>query len=242
MMKERIELYSVVGVCCLLISTTAHGQNTAPTNAELLAAIKGVSSQLETLRSDVANAATKREVADLSGRLEATVDLVYEQEKELRKLKNDYEVVKDYLNTQLVDQRQILAALSMRDSQGSHVLDIRSNMQSKDFQRDLTDAVNRSLQTHGTLRVENRMSIDRSLRVNGTLYRIAGSSTREFRVPVGTVATELVGYESEKQLTITAPTYTVKLVIAPDETRKIWYGPPVYVNPPIYIEPTYVFW
>jgi hypothetical protein len=99
----------------------------------------------------------------------------------------------------------------------------------------------------GTVYVSNEMSSEQTLKVNGAYYRIPPHTTnyRIESVPVGTLTTELVGYESPKNWTIAAPHYQQRIKIAPDPApaypqqrvvyRQIVDYPPVIEYSPVYV-------
>lgn len=131
--------------------------------------------------------------------------------------------------------RDIAKKVATPSGQQMYALDIRRQMQTETFREEMAEAVQSSLRREGTLRVENRMVTDQYLRVNGSQHRIPALSTLDVKVSVGTVTTELVGYEAPKHVTVCAPSYLQRLVIAPSPAT------PVIAGPSYLFEPSYIF-
>jgi Ni,Fe-hydrogenase III component G len=141
----------------------------------------------------------------------------------------DHDQKLGYIVKQIVDE----------DGRDMIVLNVRGQMDSSPtFRQDMSDAVHASLHRQGVLVIENRMGTGQYLLVNRKREYIPAGTTR-IPVPVGTVTTELEGYESPKNWTIGAPNYEQKIVIAPSPVRREYLAGPVYVEPaPLW----YVVW
>jgi hypothetical protein len=192
-------------------------------------------------KDDLSDFVTK---AELKSEVQALTDLISEQDAEIQKLRKDYGEYKVLAQQQIAEQGQILDAISRRDSTGSPIPAIRSNMDnSRDFRREMSNAVHRSIRRQGTVTINNGTPSDQYLRVNHTEYRIPASSSRDVKVPVGTVTTELTGWEAPKNWTVGAPHYKQVINIRYKPTarvvarRPVVMGPPVIVNSPVIVEP-----
>lgn len=158
-------------------------------------------------------------IAKNEGKINANTAHLEQKQDEIRKLTNV-----------VVDNRarisQITKAVGPVGS--PYTLDLKGLMNTRPaFREEMKDAVQRSLDRFGTLEVENRMGTSQLLRINQRDEWIPPYSARTFEgLPVGTLTTELVGYEAAKHLTITAPTYRQRLVIAasPRPTRSVDLG------------------
>ncbi|MFZ5829202.1 MAG: hypothetical protein ACOY3P_03905 [Planctomycetota bacterium] len=206
---------------------------TDATNADLLRELRRLSTRIDAMSAQMVTSQTlaaatagmvhqsefsesNQRLQQLSDRVEQLNQLYLEQQAEIRKLRTDYDVVTEGLSNQMVEQRRLLEAISGTDSSGTPYLRMNAIMQqSPEGREEVARAVNSSLQRTGTLRVENGMASDQTVAINQTEYQIPANSSRDFTVPIGTVTTQLVGYEEPKHLTVAAPTYEQRLVIAP---------------------------
>ncbi len=140
------------------------------------------------------------------------------------------------LRDRVYDQEVILANIAKRISQPNgperYIVDIRGNLQSPTFRNELSDAVNEVLPREGKLHIHNRMSTTQTLTVNRKDYQIAPGDRLVVTVPVGTVTTELVGFEAPRNWTIGAPTFEERIVIGPREERRVLYQPAESVYSP----------
>jgi len=195
-----------------------------PNIAALRAAVERISQNMVT-KDDLKNLVTQEELAEVKRDIDATANTFRAQSQEIRGLKDELDVINDTFKSQLAEQRRVLEAISEPDSQGNPILDLRSAMQSRDFRQDMSAAVNNSMQRRGTLQVVNRTGQPQSIRVNDAQYEVDAHASREFNVPVGTVTTELVGYETPKHLTVAPPRYFQRLLIKPEsgvQRRVAW--------------------
>jgi hypothetical protein len=123
------------------------------------------------------------------------------------------------------ENRRMLADISYPDAAGNRILAVRDQVHSSpQFRAELAQAVSEATspapEPRCVLRVENNMSTGQYMKVNGTLYWILPSSTRDFEVPTGTVTTELAGYEPPRYHWVGATNYLQRVVIAPRETQR----------------------
>jgi hypothetical protein len=126
-------------------------------------------------------------------------------------------------------QGQIAKRVSRPDGEDAYVLSIMDNMQrSPEFRQEMDRAVHDSMRRQGTLAIENQMDTYQTVRVNNATYQVAPHGNLNLEVPVGTVTTELVGYEQEKHWTLGPPNYQIQIGIRPN------YAQPVYVDAPVY--------
>jgi hypothetical protein len=124
------------------------------------------------------------------------------------------------LKSVVFEQRKQLGQIgkAVADSGGKElwVPNLRQNMQAApEFRQDMSQAVHDSLRQNGALRVQNRMNAGQYLTVNGKTEYIPPLATVTFDVPVGSLTTELKGFEAAKNWTIGPPNYTQEIVISP---------------------------
>lgn len=169
--------------------------------------------------------------------------LVEDQNKQLAKVYEEYQRLADRLDAQLKEQRARLEQIAEQDNAGHYVLAIRANMaKSPEFRQAMTAVVHEAMRREGTLRVQNQTGVGVHLRVNNDkTYYIAPYSTHpDITVPVGTLTTELVGYEPPKNWTIGAPHYFQQINITPSPTRVV-VEPAVVALPALGVPLTYVW-
>ena len=107
------------------------------------------------------------------------------------------------LKTEVGGQKTILVRISRHDAKGTPIVDLNANMQNPEFHRDFADAVGGVVPPQtGVVRVYNQTPIPRQLRINGRMESITAHSTASYSIPVGSLVTELVGYEGPKTWTI----------------------------------------
>jgi hypothetical protein len=126
------------------------------------------------------------------------------------------------------------------------------NMQDRLHQAEQT--LNRST---GTLHVRNNMATGYWLKINGTSKFFAAGTSQSMDVPAGTLITELEGYESPRNWTIGAPSFSQTIEINPRRTTLrpaspapatpviVNPAPPIWIDPFVYVGPTWVwdpFW
>jgi len=116
-------------------------------------------------------------------------------------------------------QGQIAREIAQPDGAKLLVPDIRGNMErSTAFRQEVSAAVHDVMRRHGTLRIENQTAVGHTIRVINTgrsVYIPPGEISAPVDVPVGTVGTELVGYEAPRNWTIGPPGYEQHIVIKP---------------------------
>jgi hypothetical protein len=150
---------------------------------------------------------------------EALKTVVQEQYAGLDSLVRKQEETIAAIESQNVAQEQMLAAISTPDSSGRHIPNVRAIMQDPAGKAAMDEAVHAVMRRQGTVRVANRMNVGYDLLVNRARYYIPANSTKEVSVPVGSVTTELVGYESPKNWTVAAPDYVQDVIIGPRAER-----------------------
>lgn len=205
------------------------GTPAAPTEPAALSAVDAKqNADIRKLREDLNRLAT---LAEQQGQqVTSMVSTLAEQNAELRKLRADFDRITDTLDRQLAEQRSRLEQVSERDNQGNYVPSVRGSMaKSPEFREAMVNVVHDSLRKQGTLRIQNQMGVGVQLRVNNEqTYYIAPYSTHaDITVPVGTLTTELVGYESPKNWTIGAPNYFQQINVTPSASRVLVAPAPV---------------
>jgi hypothetical protein len=194
---------------------------------QLIAAITRLSEQMTALNERMGEAVTRDQ---LQQEIESLTALISEQDAELKKLKDGFEQLKDMGYQLHQEQQQVLDTISRQDSQGNRVLSLRNIMDnSKDFQQEMSSAVHDSMKTSGTLRINNKTLGGKYVRVNGAQYYLPAGAVQEITVPVGSVMTELVGWESPKTWTVGPPNYLQSIDINPRQPAYVetWRLPTV---------------
>jgi hypothetical protein len=183
---------------------------------QLIGAVNKLSQQMTALNERLDQAATSDE---LKQQIESLTALISEQDAELQQLKNGFEQLKDMGYQLHQEQQQVLDTISRQDSQGNRVLSLRNIMDnSKDFQQEMSTAVHDSMKTSGTMRINNKTLGGKYVRVNGTQYYLPAGAVQDVTVPVGSVMTELVGWESPKTWTVGPPNYLQSIDINPRQS------------------------
>jgi len=166
----------------------------------------------------------------------ATMAVVGDQSKQIEQLKKDFDRALEVHRENQAEMKRILDTISGTDNSGNRVLKLFPIMkQSPQFRQEVTDAVHETMRQQGTVRVRNEMGTSNTLLVNGQRYSIPPYSTVEINVPVGTLTTELPGYESPKNWTIGPPNYTQSIDIRPKYNPVVIVEPPRFVYPPLVI-------
>jgi hypothetical protein len=155
---------------------------------------------------------------------------VEQLEQEVLELKSNLLSLQNELAEKDAELLEIVQAISERDSNNQPILALRSIMKSSDqFRQEMQKAVNESIQREGQLVVDNRTSGVQFLSVNGKTERIEALTRHVFKVPVGTLTTELIGQESAKNWTVGAPGYRQEIIIRP-RTRQVVASPVIIVE------------
>ncbi|MBW3596304.1 MAG: hypothetical protein KY475_03405 [Planctomycetes bacterium] len=158
-------------------------------------------------------------VTDLTDGVDSLQGVVQDQGEQIRQIDEKYENSIAVLQDQASQINRILDAISRTDSQNQPILNIASAMQSQEFRRDFSQAINDGLRETqmGKLEVTNNMSTSQYLRINGELRLIPAFTKMDVQVPVGTLTTELAG-EAPKNWVVAPPNYTQGIIIAPRQT------------------------
>ena len=147
--------------------------------------------------------------------------------------------------TQLVyEQEGALGDVAKRISQSGmdrYVVNLRGAMEVPEFRKELTEAVHDVIRQQGTLRIDNRSAVEHRLRVNGLQYLVPALGTIEVHVPVGTLTTELAGYEPPKNWTVGPPNYHQGITITRTAAPTVFIAPPVIVDAPVFGPPLIVY-
>jgi hypothetical protein len=202
--------------------------------AELTKAVSKLSEQMVTT-DDLNNLVTK---AKLQSEVKALIVTLQDQSIQIQEMRIEFFELLAAVDAEVEAQGKNLAAISRLNRDGIYTPAIKSIMDnSPSFSKEMKDVVNKSIRTHGTLLIENKMNLAQSLRVNGQDYRIPAKSKLNVPVPVGTVTTELVGYEAPKHLTVSPPTYFQRVVISPGKRAPVYVSPPLIIDDPLFLVP-----
>ena len=211
---------TVTSLLVLLLPLVVRGQE-AKSVGEL-------SQEIEVLRADIKRAAS--DLLEMSKKVENNTAATIENSKGIERLAG---VINDGLTRQqelferidaltklqqeqLVQQQQVLDAITQRDSQGNEVLRLSANMEkSEEFRQDMRQAVNESIQKEGDVIIHNKMPSQQRIKVNQTEYDIPAGETLTLKVPVGTLTAQLPG-QRLTNWTVHAPQYKQAIDIVPD--------------------------
>jgi len=192
----------------------------------------------------------QRQMSTLTDHVTSVTELVRNNKTELVQNRDKLGELTSKINAQLDEQRQILEAISARDSTGSYFLRLDNIMSSSTVGREqLSRAVEESLRRSGTFKIENQMGYDQHILVNRVQYRVLAGGTLNLDVPIGTVTTQLPG-QKIVNWTITAPDYNETIQIIPTHTTyrpvappasPIDVAPPAYVVPPWNVSPSWYY-
>ncbi len=222
-------------------SPSASAPATAPAETSVEAELRRLRTELDRLKSLVDEHA--KTLRTQSQDISKILYLVEDQNKQLAKVYEEYQRLADRLDAQLKEQRARLEQIAEQDNAGNYVPAIRANMaKSPEFRQAMTAVVHEAMRREGTLRVQNQTGLGVHLRVNNDkTYYIAPYSTHpDITVPVGTLTTELVGYEPPKNWTIGAPHYFQQINITPSATRVV-VEPAAIALPALWTPVTYVW-
>ena len=199
--------------------------------------------ELKDLRTDyeVVKDKLDKEVADFEKfrtDYEVVKDKLDKEVADFEKFRTDYEVVTDKLHFQVGEQEKILNAIARKDSSGRPILALDAIMNaSSEGRREIGRAVHGVLRQQGTLVIRNKMTTGQWISINRRQEFVPALSSRWISVPVGTLTTELVGWESARNWTINPPNYHQEIEIIPRPTAPAFVYPPLIVHPPIIIGP-----
>ena len=114
-------------------------------------------------------------------------------------------------------QGQIAQEVAQADGGTLLVPDIRGNMErSPQFREEVSNAVHDVLRQRGTLRIENQTGVGHTVRVvnlGRSVYIPPGGISDPIDIPVGTLSTELVGYEAPRNWNVGPPNYEQRIRI-----------------------------
>ncbi len=114
-------------------------------------------------------------------------------------------------------QGQIAQGISRSDGETLHTMRLLGNMDdSPEFEQEVSEAVHRVLRRRGTLIIENQTEVGHTVRVVNTgrsVYIPRRQVSEPIDVPVGTVTTELMGYEGPRNWNVGPPSYEQRIRI-----------------------------
>ena len=179
--------------------------------------------QLEVVKADLTKA--RRDVNKNKANLKAAVEVFKEQDVLLGDLARENKSLLAMLQQQASEQETLLAAVTKKDNHGAPMIDIEAIMDNDTGRQEMASAVHESMRRDGKLTVENQTDVGYTLQINGingfSKYIWPRSKPKPFKVPVGTLTTELVDHESPKNWVIAPPNYEQRLVIAPAVNQSV---------------------
>ncbi|HVC96208.1 MAG TPA: hypothetical protein VND64_21170, partial [Pirellulales bacterium] len=197
--------------------------------------VAGITSSVEEIYGTTEKLTASADKA--SKRVKAMEDSIAELNALIHKLELKQDALIGGLDRELVSVNRALSDISDYDEAGNRILAVRNTMQSKKGREQLSDVVHESLKRKGMLRIHNKMPYDQRIQVNGGDYDVRAGQTLVINdVPLGTLTTELVGWEAPRNWTIAPPTYEQTIMIEPARAPRV--APPrvVYVDPPNFID------
>ena len=172
------------------------------------------------------------------------------------------------------DQNAKLGAIAKKVTQSdgdTWVPNINRAWENEQFRQDMSRAVHGSMDRQGTVWIHNKSAVGHTLLVNNSHYVYVGPG-QDHRVEglsVGTISTELVGYERPRNWSLGPPDYEQHINIVPNSPTRVVaerpvsesatlrtvyspYSPPVYstpvfvappvvVGPPVVVDPPIVW-
>jgi hypothetical protein len=146
-----------------------------------------------------------------------------------------------------VDQDAKLGAIAKKVSQGgadTWVPDIRRAWENDEFRQDMQRAVHGSMGQQGTLWLHNKSTVGHTVIVNNNqhVYVGPGQDYAVRNLAVGTISTQLHGYESPRNWTLGPPNYEQHVDIIPNAPTSVVVARPVeststvttVYSPPVY--------
>jgi uncharacterized small protein (DUF1192 family) len=165
---------------------------------------------------------TREEFQTLQAQVKANTDVIDSVDDRLAVISKENAELLAQIQEQNAAQSQMLAAISTQGAGGNPIPNLRAIMDDSQGRESLENAVHQVLRRQGTVTIENRLGQGYSIEVNRQAHFVpAGGGITISNVPVGTVTTELVGYEETKYWAITPPDYQLKIVIGPRERQVV---------------------
>lgn len=162
------------------------------------------------------------------------------------------------------DQDAKLGAIAKKVSQSdgdTWVPDISRAWENEQFRQDMSRAVHDSMDRQGTVWIHNKTAVGHTILVNNSQYVYVGpgQDRRVEGLTVGTISTELVGYERPRNWSLGPPDYEQHVNIVPNSPTRVVaarpvgesaslrtvysppvYGAPLFVAPPVVVGPPVV--
>jgi hypothetical protein len=209
----------------------------------------------------------KNQVSGLETQITPLVPVVQQLDVEVGRLGGEVQVLtkgQNALAETQDDQARKLGTVAKEVLQGTDstwVPDIRSAWENEEFRNDMRQAVHDSMDRQGTVWIHNKTTVGHTVLVNNSQYVYVGPGQDRFvqGLSVGTISTELVGYERPRNWTLGPPNYEQHVDIVPNSPTRVVvarpvngsptvttvYSPPVYsppliVDPPVFVAPPIV--
>lgn len=180
-------------------------------------------------------ATIEERVAQLEADTKALQTTVSDMGVQMREFHGQMLALTKDLSNQNAQLREIVVQIGRQEG-SIWVPAVRGNMErSPAFRQEMADVVHQTMPQQGTIRVNNQMGVLCQIRVNNqTTYDVPPFQSVDIRVAVGTVTTELVGYEQPKTWSISPPNYAQVINITPRQAPAVMivgydaFGAPVY--------------
>jgi hypothetical protein len=161
--------------------------------------------------------------------------LVARQGVEIGQNQSDLDVLKKVTGNNETILGEIAASVPDGAGQSRYVPRMKANMENKDFRKEMKEVVRMSMDEQGTLVIRNKTDTAKSVRIRATgketTVNVPAGTEARVQVPVGTVSTELLGYEGPKNWMLGPPNNMQKIDILPAPSPPVIIGPPVYETP-----------
>ena len=205
----------------------------------------------------------KNQVSDIETKT-APLEPIREELDGLKSMADQLKPVVEELVEIATDQDAKLGAIAKKVSEGggdTWVPDISGAWQNQEFQQDMRRAVHDSMDRQGTVWIHNKTTVGHTVLVNHSQYVYVGpGQDRSVEgLSVGTISTELLGYERPRNWTLGPPNYEQHVDIVPNSPVRVIaarpvsgsptvttvysppvYSPPVIVAPPVFLAPPVV--
>jgi hypothetical protein len=226
---------------------------TEPSVADVLQAVKTMSARVEQLSSDLQGVKSEltvvqqqlsseaqtpqgRRAVGAGSPTESTAAGQYVTKAEFDRLQTELQDLVQIAKDRSDLLETVVADISTSGGSGHSIADVRAIMEDPAGRKAMDQAVHGVMKRSGTLVVENRMDSNYRLLLNNeTSIDIGPHETKRIPVGVGTITTELVGFESVKSWSIGPPNYEQSIVIGPKPVQPVVItAPPSYYWDPLW--------
>jgi hypothetical protein len=173
-----------------------------------------------------------RDTVDKTSGVPEEIDALFTEMADVREKLG--EVPKLRVMVEDADKKLNQVARTIDEGRGSPVVvpDILGSFEkSAVYQKQVQDVVHAVTQEGGALRVVNKLPSTQHLKVNGRSVWLRPMEEVTLKVPLGTLTTELVGYEGPKRWDIAPPNYSQEIEIVPKPLPPVVIGSRIDYSP-----------